>query len=91
MRPYLQYNVFSLVFSWFALANLWLTFSIIIDLLPDTSQQSKPFFFFGTADITHWVNLSFKWVYLGSLALQFVLALGNRPKGEKGLYVTTFA
>lgn len=29
-----QYNVFSLIFSWFALANLWLTFSIIIDLLP---------------------------------------------------------
>jgi chitin synthase len=27
--------VFSLTFSWFALANLWLTFSIIIDLLPD--------------------------------------------------------
>ncbi len=30
-----QYNVFSLVFSWFALANIWLTFSIIIDLLPN--------------------------------------------------------
>jgi chitin synthase len=30
-----QYNIFSLTFSWFALANLWLTFSIIIDLLPD--------------------------------------------------------
>ena len=29
-----QYNVVSLVFSWFALANIWLTFSIIIDLLP---------------------------------------------------------
>jgi len=29
-----QYNIFSLMFSWFALANLWLTFSIIIDLLP---------------------------------------------------------
>lgn len=27
------YNAFSLVFLWFALANLWLTFSIIIDLL----------------------------------------------------------
>ena len=27
-----QYNVFSLFFSWFAPANLWLTFSIVIDL-----------------------------------------------------------
>jgi chitin synthase len=69
---------------------LWLTFSIIIDLLPDSSQNT-PFYFFGTADVTHWVNLAFKWLYLGSLALQFVLALGNRPKGEKGLYITTFA
>lgn len=28
----IQYNTASLIFSWFALANLWLTFSIIIDL-----------------------------------------------------------
>jgi chitin synthase len=42
----LQYNVFSLIFSWFALANIWLTFSIIIDLLP-----SQGVVIFGTADI----------------------------------------
>lgn len=30
-----QYNVLSLIFTWFSLANIWLTFSIIIDLLPD--------------------------------------------------------
>ena len=29
------YTILSLFFSWFALANMWLTFSIIIDLLPD--------------------------------------------------------
>jgi chitin synthase len=33
--------------------------------------------------------LSFQWIYLVFLALQFVLALGNRPKGEKMLYVLT--
>lgn len=37
-----KYNVFSLIFSWFALANIWLTFSIIIDLLP-----SQGLVFFG--------------------------------------------
>ena len=42
----LQYNVFSLVFSWFALANLWLTFSILIDLLP-----SQNIIIFGTATV----------------------------------------
>ncbi|KAF9247266.1 glycosyltransferase family 2 protein [Melanogaster broomeanus] len=78
------YNIFSLIFSWFALANIWLTFSIIIDLLP-----GQGIVIFGTADITHWVNLAFKWIYLAFLALQFVLALGNRPKGERGAYVLT--
>lgn len=78
------YNVVSLVFSWFALANLWLTFSIIIDLLP---QQS--ILIFGTATVTHWVNLALKWIYLSFLGLQFILALGNRPKGERLPYTIT--
>lgn len=78
------YNLFSLVFSWFALANLWLTFSIILDLLPAQSV-----YIFGTAGVTHWVNQVFKWLYLAFLALQFVLALGNRPKGERMAYFLT--
>jgi len=78
------YNIFSLIFSWFALANYWLTFSIIIDLLP-----SQNIIIFGTTTITHWVNLAFKWIYLAFLALQFVLALGNRPKGERAAYAAT--
>ncbi|KAJ6484988.1 glycosyltransferase family 2 protein [Mycena vitilis] len=78
------YNIFSLIFSWFALANIWLTFSIIIDLLP-----SQGIIIFGTASITHWVNNGFKWIYLSFLALQFVLALGNRPKGERAAYSIT--
>ncbi|KAF8195934.1 chitin synthase [Mycena galopus ATCC 62051] len=78
------YNIFSLVFSWFALANIWLTFSIIIDLLP-----SQNIIIFGTAEVTHWINEGFKWIYLSFLALQFVLALGNRPKGERFAYSLT--
>ena len=78
------YNIFSLIFSWFALANIWLTFSIIIDLCP-----SVGIIIFATADVTHWVNLAFKWIYLAFLALQFVLALGNRPKGERAAYSIT--
>lgn len=39
---------------------------------------------------THWVNLALEWIYLAFLALQFIMALGNRPKGEKGLYILTF-
>ncbi|CAE6439438.1 unnamed protein product [Rhizoctonia solani] len=78
------YNVFSLVFSWFALANLWLTFSIIIELLPDQNV-----YIFGTKAVTFYINQAFEWIYLAFLALQFVLALGNRPKGERLTYFIT--
>ncbi|KAJ2931569.1 hypothetical protein H1R20_g5411, partial [Candolleomyces eurysporus] len=78
------YNIFSLIFSWFALANLWLTFSIIIDLLPENG-----ILIFGTQAVTHWFNLAFKWIYLAFLALQFILGLGNRPKGERIPYAIT--
>lgn len=77
------YNIFSLVFSWFSLANIWLTFSIIIDLVADQDP------FFGTKAVTHWINLALKWIYLAFLALQFILALGNRPKGERAAYALT--
>ncbi|KAE9410457.1 glycosyltransferase family 2 protein [Gymnopus androsaceus JB14] len=80
------YNVFSLIFSWFSLANMWLTFSIIIDLLPEVQN---PIFIFGTDSVTVWVNLGLKWIYLAFLALQFILALGNRPKGERTAYTIT--
>lgn len=81
------YNVLSLIFSWFALANLWLTFTVIIDLLP---EQEPPVYIFGNAVATHWVNSVFRWFYLGFLALQFILGLGNRPKGERVPYAITF-
>ncbi|KAF8897499.1 putativechitin synthase [Infundibulicybe gibba] len=81
------YNICSLVFSWFSLANIWLTFSIIIDLLPKLTPN--PILIFGTAAVTHWVNNALKWIYLSFLALQFILALGNRPKGERMAYTVT--
>ncbi|KAJ7595731.1 chitin synthase [Mycena floridula] len=77
------YNAFSLFFSWFALANLWLTFSIIIDLLPAQGV------IIGSVQFIHWANLGLKWIYLSFLILQFVLALGNRPKGERLAYSLT--
>ncbi|KAK0473386.1 glycosyltransferase family 2 protein [Armillaria novae-zelandiae] len=77
------YNAFSLFFSWFALANLWLTFSIIIDLLPSQGVV------FGSIVLIHWINFGLKCLYLGFLVLQFVLALGNRPKGERFAYTLT--
>jgi chitin synthase len=81
------YNAFNLLFSWFALANLWLTFSIIIDFLPSQllRDQSETLLV-----VFHWVNLVMKWIYVFFIVLQFVLALGNRPKGEKATYIASF-
>ena len=39
-----QYNIFSLIFSWFTLASTWLTFSIITNLL-----AKQGYALFGTA------------------------------------------
>lgn len=76
------YNLFSFIFSWFALANFWLTFSVVIDLLPANQE-----FIFGT--VTEDINTLLKFLYLGTLVLQFVLALGNRPKGSRVLYIVS--
>lgn len=81
------YNIFVLIFSWFALANLWLTFSIIIGFLPDELLKGSSA---TVLEVFHWVNLVLKWVYVFFLVLQFVLALGNRPKGEKTTYIISF-
>ncbi|PWN43440.1 putative chitin synthase 1 [Ceraceosorus guamensis] len=82
------YNAFNLLFSWFALANLWLTFSIIIAFLPNVilKEDSETL-----QTIFHWVNLVAQWIYIFFVVLQFVLALGNRPKGEKNTYMISIA
>lgn len=78
------FNAAQLVFTWFSLANLWLTFSIIIDLLP-----SQGIVIGGNITVIHWINQALMWIYLVFLVLQFVLALGNRPKGERMAYTVT--
>jgi chitin synthase len=85
------------------LANIWLTFSIIIELLPTqgvyafgTLEVVRSFFEFiaymsytNLLHKTHWVNFALKLIYIFFLALQFVMALGNRPKGERVPYIVT--
>jgi len=48
------YNIFTLIFSWFAIANLWLTFSIIIDLCP-----AQGIVIFGTQAVVSFKRLSY--------------------------------
>ncbi len=81
----LIFNVFVLVFTFFALANIINSFVIIVNLLPEQGV-----FAFGTAGITYWANLVIVWIFYAFVGLQFILALGNRPKGEPLMYKISF-
>lgn len=62
-------------------ASYWLTSSVILDIVGTPSATNKfkgwPF----GNDVTPIVNNVLKVGYLAFLILQFILALGNRPKG----------
>ncbi|KZV76531.1 glycosyltransferase family 2 protein [Peniophora sp. CONT] len=81
------YNILTLFFSWFALANLYLAFTTIIELVPALNVSV---FNTNNAATFEYVNQILRWVWVMFLSLQFILALGNRPKGEKAAYVITF-
>ena len=91
----LLYNTFTVFLTWFMLASFWLTTSIIMDLVGTpqaasaTNAQHDGWPFGNTA--TPIVNGILKYVYLGFLIAQFILALGNRPKGSKVTYIVSFA
>ncbi|KAK4693857.1 chitin synthase, partial [Lecanoromycetidae sp. Uapishka_2] len=78
----LLYNIFSVILAWFSLAAFWLTTSVIMDLVgtPGTANGGRAFPFGNTA--TGILNTVLKYIYLAFLLLQFILALGNRPKGN---------
>lgn len=88
------YNVFTVFLSWFMLASYWLTTTVIMDLVgtptvaSDTSAEHHGWPFGDTASPI--VNTILKYLYLGFLVVQFILALGNRPKGSKVTYIVSF-
>ncbi|KAJ4310736.1 Chitin synthase, class 3 [Fusarium piperis] len=86
----LIYNFFNLLFSWFSLASYYLTTTIIMELVgtPQILSEYHGWPFGDTA--TPIVNVLIKYIYIAFLVLQFVLALGNRPKGSKYSYIASF-
>ncbi|KAJ5604343.1 hypothetical protein N7510_009497 [Penicillium lagena] len=85
------YNCASLIMTWFSLASFWLTTSVIMDLVGTPSADNRykgwPF----GNDASPIVNNFLKYGYLFFLMLQFILALGNRPKGSRLAYTLSFA
>jgi chitin synthase len=84
----LLYNIFQTLLAWFSLASFWLTTSVIMTLVgkPEGNKKGWPF---GNT-FTPIFNTVVQYIYLAFLGLQFVLALGNRPKGSKWSYLTSF-
>ncbi|KAK4503794.1 hypothetical protein PRZ48_004709 [Zasmidium cellare] len=87
----LIYNIATVTLSWFSLASYYLTTTVIIDLVgsPGGSNGNRAFPFGNT--VTPILNTIVKYVYLAFLLLQFILALGNRPKGSKWSYIVSFS
>ncbi|KAF1989607.1 glycosyltransferase family 2 protein [Aulographum hederae CBS 113979] len=87
----LIYNIFTVILSWFMIASFWLTTSVIMDLVGGTDGDTSgakgwPF----GKSVTPHFNAVVKVIYLAFVGLQFVLALGNRPKGSRWTYISSF-
>ncbi|KAI9339200.1 chitin synthase-domain-containing protein [Zopfochytrium polystomum] len=85
------YNFVSLIFSWFSLGNMYLTFckerfeSLFYFLCGGAVIGSDPFGGYG-----HNVFLVMRLLYLLAIVLVFVASLGNRPQGSRALYLGCF-
>lgn len=88
----LIYNIVGVIMSWFSLAAYFLTTTIIMSLVgtPDlNTSPPKHGWPFGDK-VTPVFNTFVEIIYMALLVLQFVLALGNRPKGSKYAYILSF-
>ena len=87
----LLYNIVSLVLTWFGLAAFWLTTVVIMDIVGSPSDSNNHRAFPFGNKVTPIVNTVIEYVYLALLMLQFILALGNRPKGSRFAYMASFS
>ncbi|KAH8916804.1 glycosyltransferase family 2 protein [Atractiella rhizophila] len=69
------YQVFNLIFSWFALGNFYIAFYILSNSLEDKT--------FGIGGWIKVFNDILNYIYIGILIGCFLLAMGNRPQGSK--------
>lgn len=69
------YQLVQLLFSWFSLANYYLTFKILAESM---------------TDVVHWLHIPSvicEYVYLAILIYCFLLSMGNRPQGNRNGYL----
>lgn len=86
----LLYNLAQVIFTWFALASYYLT-TVVIMTLVGTPQQETDYHGWPFGDkVTPVFNVVIGYIYVAFLILQFILALGNRPKGSTKTYMASF-
>ncbi|KAH7145395.1 chitin synthase-domain-containing protein [Dactylonectria estremocensis] len=90
MHLQLLYNTVGTVFTWFSLSSYYLTTTIIMDLVgtpkPTSNYHGWPF----GDNATPIINAMLGYVYVACVILQFLLALGNRPKASRYTYSASF-
>ncbi|KAH6695066.1 chitin synthase-domain-containing protein [Plectosphaerella plurivora] len=84
------YTFVNVLFSWFSLASYWLTTAVIMDLV-GTPEPVRDYHGWPFGDVASpIVNVFVKYAYLLFVMLQFILALGNRPKASERTYIASF-
>ncbi|KAI8801342.1 chitin synthase-domain-containing protein [Cladochytrium replicatum] len=78
------YNLINLIFSWFNIANFFLSFYFLFEVSGQLGDASSPF---GSAQTV--VGQLLIQLYVFVLITQFVASLGNRPQGSVILYYST--
>ncbi|KAG0331756.1 Chitin synthase, class 1, partial [Podila humilis] len=74
------YNLISIIFSWFALGNMYLTFFFLTRSLSDPAIDP---FGNGWGDKVYEVM---RYLYIFLICAQFICSMGNRPQGSKATY-----
>ncbi|KAL2392900.1 Chitin synthase 1 [Exophiala dermatitidis] len=77
------YQFISLLFTFFSLANFYLTFYFVAGSLADPTIDP-----FGH-NIGKYIFVILRYVCVLLICLQFILSLGNRPQGAKKLFLST--
>ncbi|ORX87311.1 hypothetical protein BCR32DRAFT_198034 [Anaeromyces robustus] len=73
------YNILNLLFSWFGLANFFLTFYFLAGNVKNNSAQTDEH---GSS-----IFLAMETIYLYAIICIFICSLGNRPQGSRFLYL----
>lgn len=77
------YMFVQLVFTFFSLANFYLAFYFIAGSLAKNNDAAIP----NNGGL--YLFLIFKYIAICTIASQYILSLGNRPHGAKGLFMTS--